>query len=50
MHGLGLVIETVRQIRGGSPNPVTDAEVSLIIAGPMVTLVSACEFGSEATL
>jgi acetyl-CoA acetyltransferase len=49
MHGLGLTIEAVRQIRGTSPNPVR-ADVSMMIAGPMVTPVSACVFGSEATL
>jgi acetyl-CoA acetyltransferase len=49
MHGLGLTIEAIRQIRGTSPNPVA-ADVSLMIAGPMVTPVSACVFGSEATL
>jgi acetyl-CoA acetyltransferase len=50
MHGLGLNIEAVRQIRGLSSNPVTGAEVSMVISGPMVTPVSACIFGSEATL
>lgn len=49
MHGLGLVIEAIRQIRGNSPNPVP-ADVSMMIAGPMVTPVSACVFGSEAAL
>jgi len=50
MHGLGLTIEAIRQIRGDSPNPVPGAEVSMMIAGPMVTPVSSCVFGSEATL
>jgi acetyl-CoA acetyltransferase len=50
MHGLGLTIEAIRQIRGTSPNPVPGAEVSMMIAGPMVTPVSCCVFGSEATL
>lgn len=49
MHGLGLTIEAIRQIRGTSPNPVP-ADVSMMIAGPMVTPVSACVFGSAATL
>jgi len=49
MHGLGLTIEAIRQIRGTSPNPV-EGDVSMMIAGPMVTPVSACIFGSEATL
>ena len=50
MHGLGLNIEAVRQIRGESTNPVKDADVSMVISGPMVTPVSASIFGSEATL
>ena len=50
MHGLGLNIEAVRQIRRTSPNQVEDAEVSMVISGPMVTPVSSCIFGSESTL
>ncbi|MGE0624284.1 MAG: hypothetical protein AB7I04_11255 [Pseudomonadales bacterium] len=50
MHGLGLIIEAVRQIRGDSSNPVPGPEVSMTISGPMVTPVSCCVFGSEATL
>jgi acetyl-CoA acetyltransferase len=50
MHGLGLNIEAVRQIRGESSNQVPDADVSMVISGPMVTPVSSCIFGSGATL
>ena len=50
MHGANLLIEAVRQIRGDSPNPVAGADVSMMIAGPMVTPVSSLVFGSEATL
>lgn len=50
MHGLGLNIEAVRQIYGTSTNQVPGAEVSMVISGPMVTPVSNCIFGSEATL
>lgn len=50
MHGLGLNIEAVRQIRGESSNQVPDAAVSMVISGPMVTPVSSCIFGSEVTL
>jgi len=50
MHGLGLNIEAVRQIRGTSSNPVPEAAVSMVISGPMVTPVSACIFGAEETL
>ena len=50
MHGLELQIEAVRQLRGQSTSQVPDAEVSLAVAGPMVTPVSTILFGSEATL
>jgi hypothetical protein len=50
VHGIGLVAEAVRQIRGGSPNPVADADVSLLIGGPMAPLVSSTLFGSAATI
>ena len=50
MHGLGLNIEAVRQIWGESTAQVPDADVSMVISGPMVTPVSSCIFGSEATL
>ncbi|MCY4130456.1 MAG: acetyl-CoA acetyltransferase [Gammaproteobacteria bacterium] len=50
MHGLGLNIEAVRQLRGESTNQVNDVDVSLVASGPMVTPVSSSIFGSEATL
>ena len=50
MHGLGLNIEAVRQVRGVSTSQVPDVDVSMVISGPMVTPVSCCIFGSEATL
>jgi hypothetical protein len=50
MHGLGLVIEAARQVRGVSYNQINGAEVSMMIAGPMVTPATACILGSEATL
>lgn len=50
MHGLGLNIEAVRQVRGQSTTQVDGADVSMVISGPMVTPVSSCIFGSEATL
>lgn len=50
MHGLGLTIEAVRQIRGTSCNQIDGAEVSMMIAGPMVTPVSSCIFGAGSTL
>ncbi|MDG2262210.1 MAG: acetyl-CoA acetyltransferase [Actinomycetota bacterium] len=50
MHGLGLTIEAVRQVWGQSSSQVDSVDVSMMIAGPMVTPVSTCIFGSEAAL
>ncbi|MCY4658163.1 MAG: acetyl-CoA acetyltransferase [Gammaproteobacteria bacterium] len=50
MHGLGLNIEAVRQVREESTNQVPDADVALVASGPMVTPVSSSIFGSVATL
>jgi acetyl-CoA acetyltransferase len=50
MHGLELQIEAVRQLRGQSTSQVPDVDVSLAVAGPMVTPVSTILLGSEATL
>jgi hypothetical protein len=50
MHGLELQIEAVRQIRGQSTAQVADADVSMVISGPMVTPVSSMILGTEATL
>ncbi len=50
MHGLGLTIEAVRQVWGESTNQVAEVDVSMMIAGPMVTPVSSCVFGSGATV
>ncbi|MDE2363614.1 MAG: acetyl-CoA acetyltransferase [Hyphomicrobiales bacterium] len=49
MHGMNLVIEAVRQVRGQSCNQIKDANVALMISGPMVTPVSSLLLGSEAT-
>ena len=40
MHGLELVVEAVRQVRGTSTCQVKDAEIALVASGPMVTPVS----------
>jgi acetyl-CoA acetyltransferase len=40
MHGLELIIEAVRQVRGTSTNQAKDVELSLVTSGPMVTPVS----------
>lgn len=50
MHGLGLNIEAVRQLRGESTNQVANVDVSLVASGPMVTPVSSSIFGSESTV
>ncbi|GAB3273961.1 thiolase C-terminal domain-containing protein [Kineosporia babensis] len=50
VHGIGLVVEAVRQIQGRSPNQVPGAAISLLLGGPMAPLVSATLFGSAATL
>jgi len=49
-HGLELVIEAVRQIRGTAINQVPRHETAIVIGGPMVTPVSALILGSEAVL
>jgi acetyl-CoA acetyltransferase len=40
MHGLELITEAVRQIRGTSPNQVPGVQVSMVTSGPMVQPVS----------
>jgi acetyl-CoA acetyltransferase len=40
MHGLELINEAVRQVRGTSTCQVPDAEISMVISGPMVSPVS----------
>ena len=40
MHGLELIVEAVRQVRGTSTCQVKDAEISLVASGPMVAPVS----------
>ncbi|MEQ1888289.1 MAG: acetyl-CoA acetyltransferase [Alphaproteobacteria bacterium] len=50
MHGLELITEAVRQIRGESSNQVKDAKISMVTSGPMVTPVSNSIFGSRETL
>ncbi len=50
MHGLELVHEAVRQIRGVAINQVTRNDAAIIMGGPMVTPVSSLILGSELTL
>jgi acetyl-CoA acetyltransferase len=50
MHGLGLQLEAVRQIRGTSTNQVPQANVALAASGPMVAVTSTCLYGSREAL
>ena len=50
MHGLGLQIEAVRQIRGQSTSQIPDVNASLAIGGPLSPPVSTILYGSEAAL
>jgi acetyl-CoA acetyltransferase len=40
MHGLELIIEAARQVRATSTCQVKDAEISMVVSGPMVAPVS----------
>jgi acetyl-CoA acetyltransferase len=50
VHGMGLPLEAVRQIRGESCNQVPDAKVSLLIAGPQAQITGSALFVSEDAL
>jgi acetyl-CoA acetyltransferase len=50
MHGMELIVEGVRQLRGTAVNQVQDVNVSFVSSGPMVTPVSNLLIGSEDTL
>ena len=50
MHGLELVIEAVRQVRGISSNQVRRNDVALVIGGPMVAPASNLLLGSATVL
>jgi acetyl-CoA acetyltransferase len=50
VHGIGLILEAVRQVRGTSASQVPGADVSLLLGGPIAPLVSATVFGSAATV
>ncbi len=50
VHGLEHHTEAVRQIRGQSTAQVPDAQVSLVISGPMVNPISSVLYGAGATL
>jgi len=50
MHGLGLQLEAVRQLRGTSCNQVPEAKIALCAAGPMVPVTSTCLYGTREAL
>ena len=50
IHGMGLLAEAVRQLRGESPNQVPGAKLSLMTGGPGDTMTSTGLFGTEDTL
>lgn len=50
IHGMGLIPEAVRQIRGTSPNQVPDAKLSLVTGGPGDLMSSTALLGSAETL
>jgi len=50
IHGMGLVLEAVRQIRGTSTNQVPGARLSLMAGGPGDSVTSTALFGSADTL
>lgn len=50
IHGMNMVLEAVRQIRGNSSNQVPGAKLSLMAGGPGDSCTSTALFGSEDTL
>jgi acetyl-CoA acetyltransferase len=50
IHGMGLMTEAVRQLRGESTNQVPGAKLSLMTGGPGDTMSSTALFGTEETL
>lgn len=50
VHGMELVVEAVRQVRGTSTSQAMRSDVALVIGGPMVTPASDLLLGSEAVL
>ena len=50
IHGIGMAVEAVRQIRGDSPNTVPDADLSLLISGAGTPVNSNLLLGSANAL
>ncbi|QGN54619.1 transporter [Novosphingobium sp. Gsoil 351] len=47
IHGIGLAVEAVRQLRGESSNPVADARTCLLAGGPGAPTVSSAIFANQ---
>lgn len=47
MHGINLVVEAVRQLRGESSNPVPNAKTCLVVGGPGSPINSSAIFANE---
>ncbi len=50
LHGMEVVMEGVRQIRGDAVNQVNGAEICLVTGGPASTYTSSMLIGTEATI
>jgi len=50
IHGMGMMVEVVRQIRGTSTNQVPGAKLSMMAGGPGDSMTSTGLFGSAETL
>ncbi len=50
IHGMGMMVEAVRQIRGTSTNQVPNARLSMMAGGPGDSMTSTGLFGSAETL
>jgi len=50
VHGMELVIEAVRQVRGTSTSQAEKSDIALVAGGPMVTPASNLLLGSESVL
>jgi acetyl-CoA acetyltransferase len=48
IHGIGIAVEAVEQLRGTSANPVPDAKLCLLAGGPGAPTVSSAIFSTEA--
>jgi acetyl-CoA acetyltransferase len=47
IHGMGHILEGVRQVRGTSTSQVPDVRISFVGSGPMVSPVSSMLLGGE---